>query len=111
MSEHLITVTDSPHFYDLLEIYGHRLVIINYFAEWCPPSRSLSSTLKQISEHYDGKIIILDVDIDECDDLATINQIDVIPLFAIMKSGFKVDTVLGNQSKSKIEQTIKQYLL
>ena len=64
-----------------------KLVILDFFAEWCAPCQSLSPVLEKVAEHYADKgVILVKVDVDKETFISQQFQIRSMPtVFAIVK--------------------------
>ncbi|KAG9509199.1 Thioredoxin-2, partial [Fragariocoptes setiger] len=79
---------------------GHKLVVIDFHATWCGPCRLISPVLDELETEHAGKLVILKVDVDECEDIATEYNITNMPTFVLMKGGKKLDSFSGaNQTR------------
>ncbi len=63
-------------------------VIIDFYATWCGPCKSMAPMLKRLAQDYEGRIKVLKVDVDKNQTLAMAARIQSIPtLFFITKDG------------------------
>ena len=87
------------------------LVVVDFYADWCPPCRRLRDALPQIAREH-PKVTFLKVDIDESRDLANHYGVSSIPNLKFFKAGQgnqmqELGSVTGAdipQIKSKIQQ-------
>ena len=87
------------------------LVVVDLFAQWCPPCKRLSEYLPTLAQEYQ-KVTFLKVDIDQSRELATHYQVNSIPHLRFLKAGpgsqiQELATVTGadiQQIKAKIGQ-------
>ncbi len=84
--------------------------IIDFYADWCGPCRSLSPKLEAMAKKYKGKLKVYKVNVDKETELARAFSVQSIPmcLFVPVK-GTPIQT-LGNLSEADIEKTISQIL-
>ncbi len=82
-------------------------VLVDFWAEWCGPCRSLGPTLEAISKERED-ISIVKVNVDENPDLAAKYRITSIPLMIIFNNGELVDTQVGAIPKARIEEWINK---
>ena len=81
-------------------------VLVDFYADWCPPCRILSPIIEEIENK---KIIkVLKVNVDELRDLAIKYQILSIPTIIIFKDGREVDRIIGLVPKDEIIKRINK---
>ncbi|CAG5089572.1 Oidioi.mRNA.OKI2018_I69.PAR.g12267.t1.cds [Oikopleura dioica] len=83
------------------------LVIVDYFATWCPPCRMIAPWLEEQAKAFDGKVVFAKVDVDELEDVAAEQKIQCMPTFEFFKGGAAVARIEGADKagiSSKIEQ-------
>jgi len=82
-------------------------VLVDFYATWCGPCKTLSPILEEFKEQYDGKITILKIDVDENPELALKYNIKSVPTLITFKDGQLLEVSPGFQGKGKIEDLIK----
>jgi len=60
---------------------GDLPIIIDFYADWCGPCKTVAPILEDLSVEYDGKVLIYKVDTDAEEELASIFGIQSIPTF------------------------------
>ncbi len=80
-------------------------VLVDFWADWCPPCRALMPTMEKLAEKHEGKIVMGKVDIDSQEELAREYNVHTIPRLIYFKNGEKVIDK-GGTSKSEIEREI-----
>ena len=74
---------------------GKTPVIIDFYATWCGPCKSLAPLLERLAKEYEGRIKVLKVDVDKNQELAMAARIMSIPtLFFITKEG-DIERIVG----------------
>lgn len=87
---------------------GSRPAIIDFYADWCGPCRSLGPKLEAAAKKYAGKIDVYKVNVDKESGLANIFGVKSIPMVLfIPMQGIPIQTV-GDLSAEQIEETIAQ---
>ena len=86
------------------------LVLIDFWATWCKPCRVQGPIVAEIAGIYKEKLTVGKCDIDENRDLANTYNIQSIPTLIIFKDGVPVETLVGIQSQSSLEEVIGKYL-
>ncbi|XP_059468328.1 thioredoxin-2-like [Neocloeon triangulifer] len=97
MTQH---ITDKSDFNKKLDEAGSKLVIVDFHATWCGPCKMIAPLLETLAEN--PNLVVLKVDVDECEDLAAEYNISAMPTFIFIKNKVKVDTLTGaNPDKLK----------
>ena len=81
-------------------------VLVDFYATWCGPCKMIAPVISQIAEDYKGKIKVGKVNVDDENDLAMKYQIQNIPTLILFKEGKTVNSLIGLNSKSEIENMI-----
>jgi thioredoxin 1 len=77
-------------------------VVLDFFADWCQPCKTLSPMIEQLSSEYEGKIIVGKVNSDDNNDLAVKYSIRNVPTLIFIKDGKVVDKQVGVTTKINI---------
>jgi thioredoxin 1 len=75
-----------------------KVVLVDFWAEWCPPCRAMAPSLHNIGEKLDAKIDIVKVDIEESLDNANLAgeyEVRSIPNMVVFRGGKEVDRIIG----------------
>ena len=105
-----IDVTDATFQKEVIEKSIVTPVIIDLWAQWCGPCKTLGPILEKLTAATQGKVILVKVDVDSCPQVAQAFQVQSIPAVYAMKDGKIVDGFVGAQSENVVEQFIKNLL-
>ena len=105
-----IDVTDATFQKEVIEKSMVTPVIIDLWAQWCGPCKTLGPILEKLTAATQGKVILVKVDVDSCAQVAQAFQVQSIPAVYAMKDGKIVDGFVGAQSENVVEQFIKNLL-
>ena len=85
-------------------------VIVDFWAEWCPPCRMVAPILEQIAEDYDGRAVICKVNVDENQSLAQKYGIQSIPTLLFFNNGEIKEQVIGALPKDQLVPKLEEIL-
>ena len=71
-------------------------VLVDFFADWCGPCRTLSPIVEELARDYAGRIKIGKVDVDQNQAIAEKFGIMAIPTLILFKTGKNVDNEDAN---------------
>jgi len=77
-------------------------VLVDFFATWCGPCKSMATVVDEIATEQAGKIAVYKVDIDEDPDIPQRFKIMSIPTFLAFKGGELLGRKVGVQSKKDL---------
>lgn len=86
-------VRSVEDFYQQVENAGDKLVVAEFFTTWFQPSKGIGSYLESDKRPYAGKVVWLQVDLDEFGDFATKKYGISLPTFVFIKNGKVVEKV------------------
>lgn len=93
------------------EIIGSsEVVLVEFFASWCPHCQRMMPIVAQIKELLAGKVNVYQFDIDEYSELATENGADSVPTFIVYKNGSEVWRESGEIDGQVLLSKIESYL-
>jgi len=87
-----------------------KLVVIDFWAEWCGPCRMVSPIIDELAEEYEGKAVICKCDVDDNDDIVSNYSVRNIPTVVFIKNGQLVDKQVGAATKSAFAEKIEKNL-
>lgn len=99
---------DSSNFETLVN--GDKLVVIDFWAQWCGPCKALGPTIEELATEYEGRAVIGKCDVDENNDIAMQFGVMNIPMLVFVKNGELVDTLVGRVPKETIVEKIEANL-
>ena len=101
-----ITEISSKSQFDEIILNSDKLIIVDFWAEWCGPCRLLKPLLHKIAwEHLE--IQLLTVDVDQNQELATEYDINSIPAVFLFKNKEIVDSFVWVMPENEILEKIE----
>lgn len=82
-------------------------VLVDFWAEWCPPCRMLGPTIDEVADGRAGTTAtVAKVDIDGSPELAARYSVASIPTVLVFEHGEVVDRLVGIQSRDRYEDAL-----
>jgi thioredoxin 1 len=88
---------------------SHKLVVVDFFAEWCMPCLMIAPIIEDLAEQMKD-IKFTKINIDDNRELAEKYKISSIPCLVIFKNGQEVGRLIGAHTQDVIECKIKEFL-
>ena len=90
------------------EVISNKLVLVDFFAEWCMPCVMMAPIIDEIAERVKN-VKFAKVNIDENSGLASKFKVMSIPTLIIFKNGKEVERMIGAQQADIIEEKLKKH--
>lgn len=81
-------------------------VLIDFYADWCGPCKSMAPVLKQLKTELKDSISIIKINVDTNQALAAKYQVQGVPTFMVFRQGKQIWRQSGMQSISQLKQAI-----
>src|SRR6476469_7873087 len=92
-------VSDSTFEGDILK--SEQPVLVDFWAPWCGPCRSVGAVALNKETQYIGKLKVAKINVDESSAVAMKYMVTSIPTFILFKNGEVADRVLGAMPRSE----------
>ena len=87
-------IEDADQFDALIERSEGRLVVIDFFAEWCGPCKMIAPVFESMAKEF-STVVFLKVDVDKQIQHSLCEGISAMPTFRFVKGGQTVDELQG----------------
>ncbi len=90
---------------------GDKPAIIDFYADWCGPCKTIAPILEELAAEYEGKIYIYKVDTEKEQELSALFGIRSIPTLIFVPMGENPQMIQGALPKANLKEAIESVLL
>ena len=98
----VITITDDTFQELVLSASYGKAVLVDFWAQWCPPCHMLSPVLDEIAAELSDKLIVAKVNVDENQATAQRYGILAMPTLSVFRNGEVISQVVGARPKRRL---------
>jgi thioredoxin 1 len=102
-----VEITDS-NFDTIVKKYP--IVIVDFWAPWCPPCKILGPIIDSIAKKYAGRIVFAKLNVDKNKETPVKYEVMSVPTLLVFKNGKLIDRIIGAMPESALESKIKEYI-
>lgn len=106
----IVDVTDATFESDVIQVSMTTPVIVDLWAPWCGPCKSLTPILEKVVGEANGRVVLAKVNIDENPGIAQAFRVQSIPMVVAIKDGAPVTAFQGAQPEHVVQQFIQELL-
>ena len=92
-------------------IQSEKLVLVDFFAEWCGPCKTLAPILKDVKQEIGDAATIIKIDVDKNPQTATEYQVRGVPTLILFKNGKPLWRQSGVLPKAELIEVIKKFAI
>lgn len=85
-------------------------VLVDFFADWCGPCKTLAPILKDAKEELGDSVKIVKIDVDKNEELAGKYQVRGVPTLILFKDGAQIWRQSGVVPKAELVKLIQAHL-
>jgi thioredoxin 1 len=85
-------------------------VLVDFWAEWCPPCRLLAPTFERLAANYGDEISFAKVNVDELPEVASQYGIRSIPTLLLLRAGEVVEELVGARPYQDLARILDRHL-
>jgi thioredoxin 1 len=108
MSEKVLTITDGNWAEEVLS--SKQPVLVDFWAEWCVPCKTLASTVEVLAQELGGKLKVGKMNVEENTDVPFRYNVTGVPTLLVIKGGQVAEQRVGLLSKDKLLGLLKPHL-
>lgn len=94
----------------LIDESFQRPVLVDFWADWCSPCKSLMPLLEKLADEHAGAFLLAKVNVDAEPMIASQFGVQSMPTVVMMKDGQPVDGFVGAQPEKEIRALLEKYL-
>ncbi|MCI1710126.1 MAG: thioredoxin [Chiayiivirga sp.] len=106
---HVFDATTAAFQQDVLDASLQTPVLVDFWATWCGPCKSLGPILEKLAAEYHGAFRLAKVDVDKEQQLAAYFQIRSVPTVMLVKDGQLVDGFPGALPEGQLRQFLASH--
>jgi putative thioredoxin len=106
----MVDVTDATFQTEVVERSHQVPVVVDLWATWCGPCRTLGPIIEKVVADTDGKVVLAKVDTDANPAVANAFKVQSIPAVYAMKDGKVVDGFIGAQPEWAVAEFVGRLL-
>lgn len=108
----LLTTTSRQEFEEKV-INSDKVVLVDFWATWCPPCRMMAPILESVAGKFDDKFDVVKVDVEASNEnqmLAAQYGVQGIPNMQVFKGGNVVKELVGARPQNVLEHELEEFL-
>lgn len=109
-SQWIRTTTADTFRQDVVEQSQDCPVVVDFWAEWCQPCKQLMPILEKLAVDFDGRFILMKVNVDEQPELAGAFGVQSIPFVIAMVDGQPASQLPGVMPEAEVRQWLETFL-
>lgn len=104
----LVSVSDET-FADTI-LASDRPVVVDFWAEWCPPCRMISKSLAELAEEFGERMVVATINSDENPKTTRAYGVMSLPTLLVFREGEVVGSIVGARPKATLRQALNAHI-
>lgn len=106
-----VPVLNDSNFYQTVKD-SKTIVVVDFYADWCGPCRAVAPSIQKLANEFEGKVLVVKVDIDRAPKVSRQEGIRSIPTVAVFLPGSDkaTDRMIGVQSYDTYKSWVEGHL-
>lgn len=105
MSEYVSEVNEGN--FAQIVLQSKTPVLVDFWAEWCGPCRTLAPIVEAVAEQYEGAARLVKLNVDDNPSVVQRYRVQAIPTLILFQDGEEKDRIIGAASKETIARAIE----
>jgi putative thioredoxin len=105
-----VDITESNFMQEVIEASHNTPILVDFWATWCEPCKSLIPTLDKLADEYAGQFRLAKVEIDQEQNLATQFAVRSVPTVKMVVNAEIVDEFTGALPEAQIREFINKHI-
>lgn len=110
MTENVVDIDQNNAQQLLIDESFNRPVLVDFWADWCGPCKSLMPILEKLAQEYAGQFLLARVNADEQQMITGQFGVRSLPTVMLMIDGQPVDGFMGAQPETEVRQLLEKHL-
>jgi thioredoxin 1 len=107
LNKNIFVVGDADWNAEVLQTSG--LVLVDFWAEWCPPCRKLTPVIEALADEFAGRVKVVKLNVDEAPEVAGRYGITSIPTLLLFRGGQVVDQHVGFRPRDELKSILEAH--
>lgn len=85
-------------------------VLVDFWAPWCGPCKMVGPEVEAVAQAYEGKAIVVKVNVDENPQLASKFNVMGVPTLLVVKDGQEASRIVGYRPRKDLGEALDKVL-
>jgi thioredoxin 1 len=104
----LVTLSDDTFAETVLA--GDRPVVVDFWAEWCPPCKMISKSLAELADEFGERMVVATLNSDENPNATRTYRVMSLPTLLVFRRGEVVGSIVGSRPKASLRQALSAHI-